>query len=137
MKLVDMLRKFFSGAKMPDPYRQRMPDESIWKTTFTTHFEIVDKTLHIFCKAFLFPVEDRFKLRLDDNIRDIYKAIYPSKWTPDTLEDLYLIDGMKETFGVKLEDSELENIKSLKDLVDRAITAQPGVVADRHACISP
>ena len=131
MKIIERIRKWFIATKqLPTAYCQRDSDETIWKNTYKDNFTIADITLQIFCSAFLFRVEDRFKLRPNDKFIDIYRAIYPSKWTPDALEHLFLIEGMEKKFGFRFNDKELESIKTLKDLVEKAITAQPGVVAD-------
>jgi len=49
---------------------------------------------------------------------------------------MYLIEGMGEKFKFKFKDEELEGIKTLNDLIDKAITAQPSAPADtqKAAC---
>jgi hypothetical protein len=136
MGIFQKIRKCFTGRGLPEAYQQRQSDEAIWKSTYEEHFGIADTTLRVFCFAFLIPIEDRFKLRPDDSIDEIYRGIYPSKWMPDTLEHMYLIEGMEEKFKFKFKDEELEGIRRLNDLVNKAIIAQPSAPADtqKAAC---
>lgn len=130
MRILQKIRKCFTGKRLPKAYEERQSDEALWKSTYGEHYGIADTTLQVFCLAFLIPIEDRFKLRPNDGINEIYRAIYPSNWMPDTLEHMYLIEDMEEKFKFKFKEEELEGIKTLNDLVDKAITAQPSAPAD-------
>jgi hypothetical protein len=54
--------------------------------------------------AFAFRETDMFKLRPDDQLLSIYRALYPSKWLADAMEFETLADDLRTRFGVVLED---------------------------------
>jgi hypothetical protein len=130
MKFLKKILNAFKMQQLPPPYSQRISDEGIWRATYQSDFDTVEKTLKVFCSAFLLPFDERFKLTPDDRIYDIYKALYPNKWTPDTLEYEFLIKGMEKEFNFCFNDRELEGIETLKHLIEKAKAAQQGAEPD-------
>lgn len=115
-KIVQAIK--FSPRGLPVPFDGRLPDEHLWRGGFGDDFARADRVLCIFCDAFMFDPEERYRFRPEDSIPEIYCAVYPSRNTPDCLEHLFLIEGLEKEFGFKFDDSRLEKIESFRQIVD-------------------
>lgn len=94
------------GGKLPKPYYNRTCQGKSWRNAFpTSPKQDIREFLSAFVDAFAFSQTERLKLRPDDQILQIYRAIYPSKWTPDALEFETLDRDLKAKYGVSLEET--------------------------------
>jgi len=75
-------------------------------------------------KAFAFSDNEKLKLRPDDKILEIYKALYPSKWTPDALEFETLAKDLQQRYSVELEKIWRDDL-TLGDLFTECLRAMP------------
>lgn len=68
-------------------YRVRACQGRSWRRAFPSASKRELRSfLLLFTSAFAFKDQDKLKFRPDDGILDIYRNIYPSRWTPDVLE---------------------------------------------------
>ena len=59
--------------------------------------------LSVFVDAFAFSQKEKLKLHPEDQIFQIYRAIYPSKWMPDALELEAFAKDIEAKYGLALE----------------------------------
>jgi len=109
--------KEMKNRKLPEPYCRRLPDAQRWRDSFGIDFIIADQVLCIFCDVFMFDEEERYKFEPDDTIHEIYRAVYPSRWTPDSLEQPFLIDGLEKEFNFTFDPTTLEKTESFRQIV--------------------
>jgi len=110
--------------KLPEPYFSRLPDLQQWRNSFGDDFKLADQVLCMFCDAFMFSEEERYKFEPNDTVMAIYRAVYPSQWTPDTLEQPILIDVLEKEFKLTFEDATLEKMASFREIVAEIKYAQ-------------
>lgn len=110
--------------KLPAPFRNRLPDNQLWRDRFGGDFALADRILCIFCDAFMFSAEERYRFRPEDTVREIYRTVYPSRETPDCLEDTFLIEGLEKEFGFSFDDTKLEKIESFQQIVAEVKSVQ-------------
>ena len=87
----------------PRVYWDRVCAGREWRQAFPDATkEEIRKYLQVFIAAFAFRKTRRLKFRPSDKIIDIYRACYPIKGWPDSLE--------LETFAIKVEDDYRVNL---------------------------
>ena len=75
------------GCRAPEPYRYRTCMGQNWKKEFPdSKKEDIRNYLLLFVNAFGFRKDQILKFEPQDNILEIYNAIYPMKGWPDSLE---------------------------------------------------
>ena len=85
-----------STSRPPAPYRGRQCQGAAWRRCYpNVPKEETRKFLLTFANAFAYREREKLQFRPDDAVFSIYRAHYPSRWTPDALE--------LETFAVMLE----------------------------------
>lgn len=93
----------FSG-RLPKPYFNRTCQGKGWRNAFPmSSKQDIREFLSVFVDAFAFSQTERLKLNPDDQVLQIYRTIYPSKWTPDALEVETLAKGIEAKYGFSLE----------------------------------
>jgi hypothetical protein len=122
MKLIG----FAPCRGLPASYLVREPDAALWQERCGADFPLADQTLRIFCRVFDFPEQDRFRFRPDDKVMDIYGHLYPSCFSPDSLEANRLIEDLESAFAVTLDntDNRLQRIESFLEIVAEIKAAQ-------------
>ncbi|UTG92094.1 acyl carrier protein [Geobacter sulfurreducens] len=111
---------------LPEPFACRLPNIQLWQDSFGDDFGVADRVLCIFCDAFMFDEEERFKFEPDDTVMAIYRAVYPSRWTPDSLEYPFIIDALEKEFDFRFNPIKLEKIASFRQIVAEIKDAQHG-----------
>lgn len=92
------------GGRLPKPYNIRTCQGKGWRKAFpSSSKQDIREFLSIFVDAFAFSQKERLKLNPEDQILQIYRAIYPSMWTPDALELETFAKGIEAKYGFSLE----------------------------------
>lgn len=88
---------------LPGVYRQRACQGRAWRQAFPdARKQDIRAFLALFAAAFAFRRQHRLKFRPDDQVLAIYRALYPSTWTPDALELETLAIDIERSYGVNL-----------------------------------
>ena len=74
----------------------------------------------------MFDEEERYKFEPDDTVFAVYRAVYPSRWTPDALEHPILIDALEKEFDFSFNPTRVEKIESFRQIVTEIKDAQHG-----------
>ncbi|CAJ0744381.1 hypothetical protein R16034_04401 [Ralstonia edaphis] len=92
----------FVGWGLPKPFSLRTCQGTSWRRAFpsASKFEIREFLL-VFVGAFALPARQKLMLRPDDEILAIYRALYPSRWTPDALELETLAKDIEARYGLE------------------------------------
>ena len=114
------------NRKLPEPFLGRLPDAKRWRECFDDDFGVADRVLCIFCDAFMFDKAERYKFEPDDTVMAVYGAVYPSRWTPDSLEHPFMIDALEKEFDFRFSPTKLEKIASFRQIVAEIKDAQHG-----------
>ncbi len=94
-----------TSGQLPNPFRTRSCQGRQWRRTFpSASKKQIREFLSVFMSAFAFRETDMLKLRPDDQLLSIYRALYPSKWLADAMEFETLADDLRSRFGVVLDD---------------------------------
>ena len=64
----------------------------------------------MFASSFAFRQQERLKFGPDDQLLQIYRAIYPSAWEPDALELETLERSLKNRYGIALAEIWRDNL---------------------------
>jgi len=92
------------GGRLPKPFHGRTCQGKGWRSAFpASPTQDIREFLSLFVEAFAFSQKERLKLNPEDQILQIYRAIYPSKWTPDALEVETLAKDIEAKYGFSLE----------------------------------
>ena len=92
-----------SGGALPMPFRSRTCQGRGWRRHFPrTPVKEIREFLLFFVKAFAFTDNEKLKLNPNDKILEIYKALYPTPWMPDTLEFETLERDLWKKYAVEL-----------------------------------
>jgi hypothetical protein len=126
MKLLEKIFTHMKKRELPEPFASRLPDIQRWQDSFGDDFGVADRVLYIFCDAFMFDEEERYKFEPDDTVMAVYRAVYPSRWTPDSLEHPIMIDALEKEFDFRFNPTEFENIASIRQIVAKIKDAQHG-----------
>ena len=99
------------GLGLPKPFRDRDCQGRAWRTAFPdASKDEIRGFLSLFAEAFAYPDKEKLKFAPADEVLAIYRAQYPSNWTPDALEVETLDLRLERRYGIKLStvwDSEL------------------------------
>jgi len=112
------------NRKLPEPYYSRLSDPLRWQKIFGDDFRIADQFLCMFCDAFMFSEQERYKFEPDDTMMAIYRAVYPSRWTPDALEHSILNDAVEKQFNFTFDPDRLDKLASFRQIVGEIKDAQ-------------
>jgi hypothetical protein len=109
-------------APLPPPFCDRDSQAAEWRERFDDELlQKADAVLLLVCDAFCFNPEERYKLKPDDQVMDVYRGRYaPSKKWPkaDCMEVETLIFTFNKKFGT--ETSQWNADVTLAQLVDLA-----------------
>lgn len=95
------LSKCESG--LPHAYRVRACEGRSWRRAFPSASKHELRAfLLLFTSAFAFKNQDKLRFRPDDGILDIYRNLYPSRWTPDVLEVETLAAHLQKRHAINL-----------------------------------
>lgn len=93
------------GGKLPMPFRARTCQGRDWRRAFPgASKRDIRQFLDTFVDAFAFHRTERLKLNPNDQIMDVYRAIYPHKWQADAMEMETLEQSMESVYGFSLRD---------------------------------
>lgn len=126
MSFFSKLRDRLTIGGLPRMYRERQPSDAIWRDEFREEFRLADDILLVFCDAFGFPDEERYKFIPDDRIMDVYTALYPPRWSmSDSLELETLITRLQERFGLEVGRFDTGETQTFREIVSAVKKAQP------------
>jgi propanediol dehydratase small subunit len=92
------------GGRLPSSFRDRACQARDWRRAFPRAPKARIRTfLQVFVDAFAFDASEKLKFSPEDRILDVYRAVYPSRWTPDSLEVETLACELEKRFGLRLE----------------------------------
>jgi hypothetical protein len=93
------------GGYLPAPFRERTCQGGSWRHEFpdSSKHEIRE-FLSLFGSAFAFRETERLKLGPHDTVMAVYRALYPSRLAPDSLEVETLAGDLREKYGVQLAE---------------------------------
>ncbi|MCE2570051.1 hypothetical protein [Motilimonas eburnea] len=120
---------------LPKQYRRRVCMGRRWKQAFpAAKKQDMRRFLTDFTLAFAFDEKDKLQFAPTDKILDIYRALYPKKWMPDSLEIETLAEDMAVKYQVKLEGIWYDDLT----LGELYLATQPGksAVALGHCQLS-
>lgn len=112
-KAVIVMFLFLAGLlgalihRLPGPYEKRPSNEQLWRQNYETDFDIADRVLSIFCDAFMFKREDRYRFLPQDRLMDVYNSGRTFRLC-DQMEFEHFIIGLENEFNIKIDDSEVE-----------------------------
>lgn len=102
--------------QLPKPFRERSCQGKHWKDAFpNSSNDEIREFLIAFTEAFAFSEKEKLKFRPDDTVLQIYRALYPKSWMPDSLEIETLAKDVQAKYGVKFASIWHEGL-SLGDL---------------------
>jgi propanediol dehydratase small subunit len=91
------------GGYPPLPFRGRTCQGRRWRQDFpdASKHEIRE-FLSLFVSAFAFRETERLKFGPYDTVMAVYRALYPNRWLPDSLEVETLAGDLRKKYGVEL-----------------------------------
>ena len=92
------------GECLPAQFRGRTCQGRRWRQEFpdASKHEMRDFLL-LFVSAFAFREMERLKFGPYDTVMAVYRALYPSRWLPDSLEVETLAGDLRKKYGVELD----------------------------------
>lgn len=101
---ASVLWSVFLGGRLPKPYNIRTCQGKGWRNAFpSSSKQDIREFLSVFVDAFAFSQKERLKLNPEDQILQIYRAIYSRRWTPDALELETFAKDIEAKYGFSLE----------------------------------
>jgi len=98
--------------------RERAPDQDLWQRLYTPEqLPVALLALRAITDAFLLRQDDAYRLRPEDKLLAIYRAAYPNKQTPDSLEFEMLSKNLMGQFHVPEQVLAQYNDPSVQDIV--------------------
>jgi hypothetical protein len=95
----------FFGGKLPVPFSTRSCQGRNWRRSFPdASKDKIRQFLSTFTKSFAFQDREKLKLNPNDQLLDIYRALYPSKWQADALEFETLSEDLQSKYGVNFNN---------------------------------
>jgi hypothetical protein len=92
------------GGRVPKVYRDRACQGTSWRRSFPRASKAqIRAYLQVFANSFAFDADENLKFSPTDRILDVYRAVYPSRWTPDALEVETFAEELEKRFGLRLE----------------------------------
>jgi len=93
-----------TGGLLPSHFGKRTCQGRGWRNAFpNVPNKEIRSFLIFFTDAFAFNKSEILKLKPDDQLLDIYQALYPHKWQADSLEFETLADDIETEYGVSFE----------------------------------
>lgn len=93
----------YGTTNLPLPYRSRNCEGRSWRAAFPmASKQEIRAFLLLFASAFAFKNNEKLKFGPNDKIFGIYRALYPSHWTPDALELETLANDLRNAHGLEL-----------------------------------
>jgi hypothetical protein len=103
--LLALAWSMLAFGQLPNPLRTRTCQGRQWRRAFpSASKKQIREFLSVFTSAFAFRDADVLRLRPDDQLLSIYRALHPSKWLANAVEFDTLADDLRTRFGVVLED---------------------------------
>lgn len=100
-----LLRSDHLLGGLPKPYNARACQGKNWRGAFPyASKQDIREFLSIFVEGFAFSQKERLKLNPEDQILQIYRALYPCRGCADALEVETLAKYIKERYGFSLGD---------------------------------
>ena len=91
----------FFGGKLPVPFSARSCQGRDWCRLFPdASKEEIRQFLSTFTESFAFKDQEKLKLNPNDQLLDIYRALYPHMWQADAMEFETLSDDLQSKYGV-------------------------------------
>ena len=91
----------FSGGKLPVPFGARTCQGRDWRRSYPdASKDEIRQFLSTFTESFAFKDREKLKLNPNDQLLDIYRALYPHKWQADAMEFETLSDDLQSKYGV-------------------------------------
>ncbi|HXU94456.1 MAG TPA: hypothetical protein VFP33_12445 [Gallionella sp.] len=91
---------FFFGGKLPVPFNARTCQGRNWRRSFpAASKDEIRQFLSTFTESFAFNDQEKWKLNPNDQLLDIYRALYPHKWQADAMEFETLSEDLKSKYG--------------------------------------
>lgn len=88
------------GGKLPVPFAARSCQGRTWRRAYPgATKEEIRKFLSTFTESFAFDDREKLKLNPNDQLLDIYRALYPHKWQADALEFETLGNDLQSKYG--------------------------------------
>lgn len=89
------------GGKLPVPFSARSCQGRVWRRAFPgASKDEIRQFLSSFTESFAFNDREKLKLNPNDQLLDIYRALYPHKWQADAMEFETLSDDLQSKYGV-------------------------------------
>ena len=89
------------GGKLPVPFGARSCQGKNWRRSFPgASKNEIRQFLSTFTDSFAFRDREKLKLNPNDQLLDIYRALYPHKWQADAMEFETLSGELKSKYGV-------------------------------------
>lgn len=91
----------FFGGELPVPFGARTCQGRDWRRSFPdASKDEIRQFLSTFTESFAFKDRGKLKLNPNDQLLDIYRALYPHKWQADAMEFETLSDDLQSKYGV-------------------------------------
>jgi propanediol dehydratase small subunit len=114
-QMRDNLRSYWVRPCAGVRWRRRFPGASANE---------IRKFLQTFSNPFDFHESHRLKFRPDDRVIDVYRAMYPTTWTPDCLEVETFIWSLERQHGINIESFWNQEI-TLGEIFERICPISP------------
>lgn len=89
------------GGKFPVPFGARSCQGRNWRRSFPgASKDEIRQFLSTFTESFAFRDREKLKLNPNDQLLDIYRALYPHKWQADAMEFEMLSEELESKYGV-------------------------------------
>jgi hypothetical protein len=108
----------FTCSALPHRYRERASQQAAWEARYPDASSETDRVLTLVCNAFLFHPENRYKFMPDDQLLDIYRAVYHPPWAWFSGDNLEIASLM---IDLNLKASDLSPALALADMVDLSL----------------
>ena len=109
--IAGILLAGFLSDSLPKQYLQRVCQGFAWRRQFPdASKESIRAFLKLFTSAFAFKEKYILKFGPKDEVLHIYRALYPSRNTPDALEIETLSLNLERAYGLKLQEMWHEHI---------------------------
>lgn len=83
------------------PFGARSCQGKVWRCSFPDASKSeIRQFLAVFTESFAFRDHEKLKLNPDDQLLDIYRALYPHKWQADALEFETLNENLEAKYGI-------------------------------------
>jgi len=94
----------YIGGRLPTPFNKRSCQGKGWRNAFpNVSNNEIRSFLLLFTDAFAFDNTEKLKLNPNDQLQDIYQALYPHKWQADNLEFESLAEALESQYGINFE----------------------------------